>query len=701
MEINKPVTLPPDENDHRFEKFIEQHLHKITQFLIQTGIERDRVAPIACAILDKYKHDSAYLSRTSSLDIYRKTYLFLQNETAISESKSKAKDRFLSLQEDIELHEAIQQLSLKERAVLALSFFHLQKNDSISKIIQEEPEEILLIQKHGIRSLKELLAEKDQFELSDDQLLTSLEFLRKSYASVPKPSVRTVIGQVREQVPQNESLIKKKRFRWTGIAGTLIVFLIVLIYSFSFINEKESTESSSNAGSSPELSEEKLNELTIEFDEKLALLSSALGLTDEETRSLEFVKQAESQLVHFQSFNQMDESPENKQEVIENFDEYKKHILLELSTPLEMFFSYAELVTEYGEDGSLEKSDFLTQVLHYRLTEVQRIYTEKLNHKQDNTGDLIGLIRENGFEVHYDNQQSAYVVQPGGDVLEETIASLHPVYREYLHTAFSFPYVENNKMTVPYEEVPLTLLKMEDFLKDMSAGEVERMMVYDQLAMEYSQLLNHFIFGSSSEPLFDNGRLKKEVKTVWEKIMDERNPQEYQFAGAVYDQYNLLAQKDFKQAGTVTKQVTTSYTPQWFEQSEEVSGFAIPLEGELSERFTEFQQDNSEETTKDLTATEVVLFYLHAVFIGDANAIYTLMSEEPGLPSRDDFVKETSEALRSSQQNSTITDIFVESSTPEGSIVRILFENGGTRTIELVEQGNGLKIKFDEKNPLQ
>lgn len=705
MEKNKPVTLPP-ENGHLDRKFIEQHLHTSTQFLMQTGIEKKKAPSIACAILGKVKHSSADFIKITDAEVYRSLYLFLQNDTAISESRPETDEMFLSLQEDIELHDAIQQLALKERAVIALSFFHLQPAGSISKILQEEPEVIVLTQKNAIRSLKELLAEKDHYELSDDQMKKSLSFLRKSYTSVPLPPAGTVIDEINKEVPQNGSLVKKTPNRWIRIAGAAIALPIVLIYSFSFIDGKGSQDSSSQTESSmstsPELPEEKINELTNEFNEKLDLLSTSLGITVEETRSLEFVKQAESQLDHFQSINEIDEPHENKQEVIDNFDVYKEHILLELSTPLDTFSTTADIVTGYGGNGSLEKSDILTHILHVRLTEVQRVYTEKLNNGQDNTTDIVPSIRENGFDIHYDQDQSAHIVHPGGDYLEEAIASLHPVYRDYLLNAFSYPYVENDKLTFAYEEVPYTLLKMENFLKEMSAGEAEGMMVYDQLAAEYSQLLNHFIFGSISEPVYENGLLKEEIKAVWEKILDERDREDYQFVRAVEDQYHLLSRKDFKQETmTADRQVKTSYTPEWFDQSEDISQFAIPLEGELSEQFTVFQQDYSTEVPRHLTATEVVLFYLHALFLGDANAVYSLLSEEPGLPARDDFVNDQNNAFRSIQQPGPVTDIFIESSTREGSIVRLMYENGSTRKIELVEQEDGMKIKFDEKNLLQ
>ncbi|KIL44096.1 sigma-70 RNA polymerase sigma factor region 4 domain-containing protein [Jeotgalibacillus campisalis] len=703
------------------ERRIQKEIAKIEQFLLQLGAperERKNLLRTVFSNDDLPSDDPSLFLR--AFNSYK--------EREEPEPADFEHERIFPYPEDQELHEAIHNLPLIDRTVWVLTNFHSQDHSSIAKIIKESRESVAERQEEARKKLHNLLTDGEN-GLSEAQLEKSMNFLIAAYAKLEMTeTIETIKASDSEELIEKEQKhepIAASRFKWAGPASVGLIFLLIslafMLPAFEPGTGTENEAQEEEKEEEPELTripEEEIVELEEKLAEKLESLGNKTGLSEEELDQISYVHHINSVITEARAVNEKDEYDEYESDFVHHFGGYKEYITNELKTPME--FLEEEIANidkiDYGPD-SFSFSDMIVSSLLYRSIGFENMYSKKLtmlhhDYAKKNGADLnpsstsvpedITLlqekIKENGFDYAYNAEAQRFDVFLGRVLVHEKLELLDPVYQTYLKERPELPYVINDELQMPFEDVPEELTKVEDLLIEVkNAQDAEGTpWLFDELAMEHEKLLTHFVYGYEKNANFEDGRLKEEVQKAWEKMIQPEKLEKYESAAVIKEQYDELAKRDFKQPekwNQSNRIFDLSYTQQ--QNNLQVQPALIPLEGGRRTAFKEYQKNHDLALLKDLTPEEIALFYFQAIESEDPETVYSLLANTQERPTKDEFFEMATPEKLAAIDVDTI--LYQVSYFEDDDQHTLFFEsvNGNTWLVDLASQNGINKIVYN------
>ncbi|MEW9502016.1 hypothetical protein [Jeotgalibacillus marinus] len=732
MDGNRPTQQSKEEIWYESVEFIEQHVPRIEHFFIQLGTSKEDIPQLVCAVFEKYKQQSTDSTKAPSIDhFYQIAFAVHKKEEETRELEQEGRiheERLFVYAEDQQLHDAIQLLPLNERAIIILTFFHSLNEIEISKVVSLSCEEITSELKVSWRKLTKILSDQEGADLTEEQVGKWMSFLDASYSKMQLISSPNAINEQlnKEHQPSVQQVKKyQSKFFWLAVAAP-----IVLTVGLAFLiptGEQEAAGEGDGRGTEEENIEEGLAALDQAFEARLPQLAEDLGLSVEELNELTFVIDQKMWLEDVKEMIESEEALEVRGHFADfDLDAYAEDILAQLVPPLEFLsFEYNE-TKKYTDDITLADSDLLAYNYLYRINGLSGVYNQKLNEYQIEFGELKGQpftdeslpkeiegfldkIHQNGFVYTFITSTETFEVKLGGEYFNNQISVLDPLYQNYLQDRPSLPFVIGEDMQMSYSDATETLIKAEQWLKDIEKGtsenmwnEIRLMPVFNELAMQHRELLTRFILGSFKDPVFQEGLLRQEVKQAWETVIKTENADEYETTSIVNEHYEKLAETDFTEIRDWydrNKVVETTYDSQaWYDPFQ---NFTIPLENEVSDIFTQYQQENDVEILKQLSAHEVVQFYLHAIFLGDIGTAFSLLADTEDRPSEEQFIAEIERESLYTQDFSELGHVSINYEDEEYLLVSVGFVSGYIFQIMISDEGEVYKVVYDQGHFLE
>ncbi|MDG5471817.1 hypothetical protein P6709_08655 [Jeotgalibacillus sp. ET6] len=345
---------------------------KIEQFLLQIGTpESKKMNGLRHVFNGETPEDEAALFKSAL------TYHKEKVEPYLAEYKE---EQLFPYPEDQELHDSIHKLPLQDRAVWVLTYFHALSSTSISMIINESEDSVVIRQQAAREKLHTLLTNGEN-GLSESQLDKSIDFLLGAYEKLELPGVIED-----EELPEPEEFTDNvaeepkpvSRFKWAGPASvTLMILLIGLAFMLPAFEpgsgsqnesaEEEQEEEQDEEPELPRIPEEEIKDLEEAISENFSSLESKTGLTKRELRQINYIYQTSTVAEEARTINSLDDYEEHERDFVVNFSNHKEYLTYELKTPMEFVDEEIENIgsQDYGPDP-FAFSDMLAGTLIYR-----------------------------------------------------------------------------------------------------------------------------------------------------------------------------------------------------------------------------------------------------------------------------------------------------------------------------------------------
>lgn len=523
MDSEKGTGRLQSDNRQAFKEWTEKRLQAIGVFGYQNGISQTEFAPFLSAVFDTFY---ARLPKAGICDA--EVRLFQIASEAIPGYNGGNDGTLLKFQEDIEVHNRIQELAMEQRIPFVLHFLHGKDLEQTARIADRPATAVGFQLKDSLAFVAEGLGEDEQ------GIVKRIELATKSYSRIPF-EMNEEKQVVEEEGPSSSALVKPVKPQAVDKKNKVLligasVFLAGVIGASFFLDDPNANvgQPQAEAEEGETVTAEMIEAWKEEYQEAKASSPEKLGMAQDVFENLRYVQEADQQLKWTFSKNNIEKLKDDPKEM----EHQVNLLLLKIETPQTMLAMLPEMYLLHEEFvPMMEAYSLKTKELMYEGNQVLRQHEEELAGMTVNgelspeklmaqregipaeVKKLAGSIRERGLIIAKHPAKERFILRHNMESLYSN-ELMNTMMYDFNHLRYE-PYFDEEGLLVPVMEMPYALSMLEQYVvhDDVSSEKFQ----------EYAYMFQHSFWllmkGDDNQQVFDeNGKVKEAYQLAWKEL---------------------------------------------------------------------------------------------------------------------------------------------------------------------------------------